>query len=92
MYFPLLFSKGRREGETVTINLMRTTSLISDTVVDQLQQLRRSPNFHAATEKALLGQVVITRIDINLGCWGGLVWNKLVFSETNLVIFFCLYL
>ena len=40
----------------VTHKVLRT-----DTVLDQLKQYERSPHFHAAAEKALLGQVVITR-------------------------------
>jgi len=35
--------------------------LRTDTVLDQLKPLQRSPSFHAMAEKALLGQVVLTR-------------------------------
>ena len=52
--------------------------LRTDTVLDQLGQIRRSQpaNFHAAAEKALLGQVVLTRYNNKTYRITEILWDK----------------
>ena len=56
-------------------------ALRTDTVLDQLGQFRRSPNFHQAAEKALLGQVVLTRYNNKTYRIEDIDWNRNV-SDT----------
>ena len=50
--------------------------LRTDTVLDQLKQYQRSPNFHTAAERALLGQIVLTRYNNKTYRIEDIDWDK----------------